>query len=49
MSIREEEKEELVVDVTKKPNTLSPEKTFGYGPQGGIGDFGGKWLGGILR
>ena len=30
VSIREEEKEELVVDAVEKPNTLSPEKTFGW-------------------
>lgn len=38
MSNREEEKEELVVDAAEKPDTLSPEKTFGYGPESDIGD-----------
>lgn len=40
VSIRKKEKEELVVDATEKPNTVSPEKTFGHGPQSGIGDSG---------
>lgn len=39
VSIRKKEKEELVVDAAEKPNTVSPEKTFGHGPQSGIGDY----------